>query len=163
MSKGYMYFRDNELCVLKNIIKQGITKNIKDRENGGYITNEHEYGNYILVYEFNIECLEILDNLFKYEFQQHNNYKGKGTEFYDRNILTENKIDLFFYKYINDNFKKLSNDEIENINRSLKEQSNNNSKVSSTKVSTDSNLNEARERTDSDIARELQERYDKEL
>ena len=41
--------------------------------------------------------------------------------------------------------------------------SNNNSKVSSTKVSTDSNLNEARERTDSDIARELQERYDKEL
>jgi len=62
--KGLIYIRDNELCRFKNIIKLGITSSIKNR-NDSYLTYEHEWGEFILVIEVELDKLKMVDNYMK--------------------------------------------------------------------------------------------------
>jgi len=64
MSFGYIYIRDNEWYKQCNVFKVGITTSIKDRENT-YITGEIYKGNYVKIYELNVnktKYLNLIDN-----------------------------------------------------------------------------------------------------
>jgi predicted helicase len=113
ISKGFIYLRDNNWWLRENVIKMGISTFAKDRNNT-YITSEIERGEYICLIEISLDKMKILDKFLKTYFKPYNIYKGGGTEFYDRNI-----IDLLvsYLNTINVNFKVLTQDEINSINR----------------------------------------------
>ena len=84
---GFVYLRDHKDYINKNIIKMGITSNIINREST-YITGEYERGFYNLVIEIiNNNDYLVIDNKLKYYFKNYNDYKGGGTEFYNRCII----------------------------------------------------------------------------
>jgi superfamily II DNA or RNA helicase len=113
ISKGFIYLRDNNWWLRENVIKMGISTFAKDRNNT-YITSEIERGEYICLIEISLDKMKILDKFLKTYFKPYNIYKGGGTEFYDRNI-----IDLLvsYLNTLNVNFKVLTQDEINSINR----------------------------------------------
>jgi len=92
---GFVYIRDNELCVLKNIYKLGIASFAKNRDDS-YITYEHKRGEFIFILEIPLDKMKIIDKLLKNYFKPYNNYLGGGTEYYNRDIL--NLIEPYFQK-----------------------------------------------------------------
>lgn len=123
--KGLIYIRDNELCRLKNIIKLGITSSLKNR-NDSYITYEHEYGEFILVIEIDLDKMKTIDKYLKSYFKNFNNYKGMGTEYYDREIIS---LVEPYLQLMNINYKKLSEYEISFMERKEKLKSKKNYKI----------------------------------
>ena len=149
MSSEYniFYLRTHESYEKYFCIKQGITSNPIER-NGTYKTGEIYNGNYIKMYQIeNKHHLKFLDNLFKHEFTEYNSknllpnaallpktmssvdrcftsilpHKENGfggDEFYSIAII--DKIEPFFQKYIGNNYKILSNDDINKINRKIR-------------------------------------------
>jgi hypothetical protein len=128
MSSEYniFYLRTHESYEKYFCIKQGITSNPIER-NGTYKTGEIYNGNYIKMYQIkNKHHLKILDNLFKHEFTEYNSKNllsvkengFGGDEFYSIAII--DKIEPFFQKYIGNNYKILSNDDINKINRKIR-------------------------------------------
>jgi len=114
--KGLIYIRDNELCRFKNIIKLGITSSIKNR-NDSYLTYEHEWGEFILVIEVELDKLKMVDNYMKVYFKKYNNYKGYGTEYYDRDII---QLVEPYLRAMNIEYKVLSDNEINFMERKLR-------------------------------------------
>jgi len=115
MSFGYIYIRDNEWYKQCNVFKVGITTSIKDRENT-YITGEIYKGNYVKIYELNVNKTKLLliDNLIKSDFKHYNIYFNGGTEFYNRLIIDE--IEPYFIKN-NIKFISKTDDELFRINK----------------------------------------------
>jgi superfamily II DNA or RNA helicase len=115
MSLGYIYIRDNDWYKQSKVFKLGITISIKDRENT-YITSELYKGNYVKIYELNINKtkLHLIDNLIKKDFKHYNIYYNGGTEFYNRLIIDE--IEPYLIKN-NIKFISKTNDELYRINR----------------------------------------------
>jgi superfamily II DNA or RNA helicase len=110
---GFVYIRDNELCVLKNIYKLGIASFAKNRDDS-YITYEHKRGEFIFIIEIPLDKMKIIDKLLKNYFKPYNNYLGGGTEYYNRDIL--NLIEPYFQK-LNIAYKVFTKEEIKLINR----------------------------------------------
>jgi len=111
--KGYIYIRDNEWFINRNIIKLGITQNIIDRSNN-YITGEIKKGTYLLVIEIYYDKLKILDTCLKNYFKSYHVYLDGGTEFYKRDII---RLIEPYLKLLNIYYKVLSNTEIQQIER----------------------------------------------
>ena len=110
---GFVYIRENELCVLKNIYKLGIASFAKNRDDS-YITYEHKRGEFIFILEIPLDKMKIIDKLLKNYFKPYNNYLGGGTEYYNRDIL--NLIEPYFQK-LNIVYKVFTKEEIKLINR----------------------------------------------
>lgn len=111
---GYIYIRTNNSHETNNIVKLGITESIIDR-NSSYITNEYIPGRYVQLYRVPINELKNIDKILKYNFISYNKYyKGGGTEFYEKSICDLIEPFLIF-KGIN--YKRLNDNEINNINR----------------------------------------------
>lgn len=73
--KGYIYFRTNEWCELKEVYKVGITSSIKDRNNY-YITCEIIIGNFLKIFELDVNNnqLKYIDKIIKSKFKKFNVY-----------------------------------------------------------------------------------------
>jgi len=123
--KGYIYLRNNELCILKKILKLGKTKNIKNRGDS-YTTYEHEIGFFVLVIEIELNKIDLIEKMLKNYFQYLNNYKGHGLEYFDISIIDEIE---FYFKKLNIEYKVLTKEEINLINRSKRIIKNNFKKI----------------------------------
>jgi len=110
---GIIYIRNNELCVLKQIIKIGITGNGKNRGDA-YTTYEHVRGTFIMVIEIPLNRMKLLDKSLKNYFKEYNDYKGGGTEYYD--VCVIDKI-VPYLESMNIKFKVLSREEIDTLER----------------------------------------------
>ena len=110
---GIIYIRKNELCVLKQIIKIGITGNGKNRDDA-YTTYEHVRGAFIMVIEIPLNIMRTLDKMLKNYFKEYNDYKGGGTEYYK--VCVIDKI-VPYLELMNIKFKVLSTEEIETLER----------------------------------------------
>ena len=110
---GIIYIRNNELCVLKQIIKIGITGNGKNRGDA-YTTYEHVRGTFIMVIEIPLNKMKLLDKSLKNYFKEYNDYKGGGTEYYK--VCVIDKI-VPYLESMNIKFKVLSTDEIDTLER----------------------------------------------
>lgn len=114
---GFVYLRDHKDYINKNIIKMGITSNIINREST-YITGEYERGFYNLVIEIiNNNDYLVIDNKLKYYFKNYNDYKGGGTEFYNRCII--DKL-LHYITRLNIKHRVLTYDDIDHFQRKAK-------------------------------------------
>ena len=111
--KGIIYIRDNELCRLKNICKQGITSFGKNRDDT-YTTYEHARGTFILVIEIPLDKMKNIDKMLKNYLHQYNNYIDSGTEYYDRCII--DLIEPYLQK-LNIEYKVLTQEEINSMDR----------------------------------------------
>jgi hypothetical protein len=113
MPKGFIYLRDNGWYKTMDVIKMGITTFARERDNT-YITGEPERGEYICLIEIPLQKMKIIDRVLKTYFKSHHIYRGGGTEFYDRQI-----IELLepYLQHINIDFRVLTRDEINSINR----------------------------------------------
>jgi len=112
-STGIIYIRNNELCVLKQIIKIGITGNGKNRGDA-YTTYEHVRGTFIMVIEIPLNKMKLLDKSLKNYFKEYNDYKGGGTEYYK--VCVIDKI-IPYLESMNIKFKVLSREEIDTLER----------------------------------------------
>jgi len=110
---GIIYIRNNELCVLKQIIKIGITGNGKNRGDA-YTTYEHVRGTFIMVIEIPLNKMKLLDKSLKKYFKEYNDYKGGGTEYYK--VCVIDKI-VPYLELMNIKFKVLSTEEIDTLER----------------------------------------------
>lgn len=120
-SKGYIYFRDNDWYKFENVIKLGVTSSFKDR-NCTYITSEIVSGKYICIIEIPLAKIKMIDRNLKSYFEKYHIYKGGGTEFYNRCII--NLIESYLIE-VGINFRILTPEEIELINRNNYETKNN--------------------------------------
>jgi len=113
-SNGFIYLRDNEWYKSLNIIKMGISYNIRNREST-YITGEPIAGEYIYVIEIlsNKIDLKTLDKYLQNNFKQYNIYFNGGLEFFDLKI--QSLIEPYF-KTLDINYKVLTKEEIYLIN-----------------------------------------------
>jgi predicted helicase len=113
-SNGFIYLRNNEWYKSKNIIKMGISYNIRNREST-YKTSEPIAGEYIFVIEIlsNKIDLSILDKYLKNNFKSNNIYFDSGTEFYNYEI--KNDIEPYL-KTLDIDYKVLTKEEIYLIN-----------------------------------------------
>jgi predicted helicase len=112
-SKGLIYVRDNELCRLKNIYKQGITSSGKNRDDT-YTTYEHARGTFILVIEIPLDKMKKIDKMLKNYLHQYNYYIDSGTEYYDRCII--DLIEPYLQK-LNIEYKVLTQEERNSMDR----------------------------------------------
>lgn len=112
-SKGNIYVRDNELCILKNVYKLGIATFAKNRDDT-YVTYEHKRGEFVMVIEIPLEKMGLADKYLKQYLLHHNRYIDAGTEYYDRCIIYE--IEPFLSKTIIP-YRILSRKEIDNLER----------------------------------------------
>ena len=111
--KGSIYLRDNDWYKMDNVIKMGMAKCVKDRNNT-YVTGELRRGEYICVIEIPLDMMKIIEKCLKNYFKEYNIYIDGGTEFYKRCI-----IDLIepYFKNINIDYKILTKEEINSMNR----------------------------------------------
>lgn len=113
-TKGYIYLRDNRWFTMENVIKMGVSQDIKNR-NTTYITSEPIPGEFIYVIEIPIDKLPLIDRCLKNYFKRHHTYKrGGGTEYYDRCII--NLLEPYIRK-TNIEYRVLSKDEIDLMHR----------------------------------------------
>ena len=124
MNKEYIYVREHESYEKYNAIKLGQTTNIPDRESQ-YITCEIVRGKFIYVYRLSHLKSSKIEKKLKNLFLNDNIRKNGGTEFFRKSISVEdidyndrkiNKIEQYFIEN-NINYEKLSDEEIENLNR----------------------------------------------
>ncbi len=111
---GYIYLRDNLWFQHENVIKLGVSKNIINR-GSGYITGEVIRGKYILVIEIPLEFQHDIDLKMKDYFDPYHVNKGGGTEFYQREII---HLVVDFIQHVNIQYKVLSENEIDLLERS---------------------------------------------
>ncbi len=111
--KGTIYLRDNAWYRMENVIKMGIASFAKDRSNT-YITGEVERGEYISVIEIPLDKMRIIDTYLKSYFKPYNIYKGGGTEFYHRCIIT---LIEPYLQSLNIDFNVLTKHEIDTMQR----------------------------------------------
>jgi len=114
---GYIYIRDNSYYELCKVFKMGKTQNIPER-NTQYITGEIIRGKFILVLQVNLTELNTIDNKLKKYFNDINIKNNGGIEFFKRDII--NQLEPFFQKYKIE-YKKLSEEEINNLTRCNRE------------------------------------------
>ena len=114
MIYNYLYFRYSKNNN-KDIIKVGITSNIKNRDNG-YITGEYYRGYYMKVFRIPYTKIQMqrLEKKIKKKFRKYYRYVGGGTEFYNINIL--NLIESYLQE-LNIKYTVLSRDDINNMAR----------------------------------------------
>lgn len=116
----FIYVRSTEY---NNIVKLGITKNVKDREST-YKTGEYIPQQYIAVYKLKLNTKNVpkvsihtIDKRLKedVELKKYHSYKGGGTEFYTNDIIDilEERLNI----YIPEQFDKLTQEEINHIER----------------------------------------------
>ena len=103
----FIYVRSTEYA---NIVKLGITKNVKDREST-YKTGEYIPQHYIAVYRLKLNKVNIpkvsihtIDKRLKddVELKKHHSYKGGGTEFYTNDIIDilEDRLNIYIPEQI---------------------------------------------------------------
>lgn len=116
---GYLYIRFNEyLTTMYDACKLGITGNMPNRNNG-YITGEVKPGFWKLVFEVPFEQMEIIEKLLQIDFQKFHIYHPSGaTEIYKKAITDLVEPHLIKYGI---EYKKLSEDEINNLSRTKRE------------------------------------------
>lgn len=112
-SVGYIYIRNHPSYEINDACKMGKTNNIPDRDTQ-YATGEIKRGYFELVFELPIELIGYVERSLQNEFFELNIKYDAGTEFYDKKIinLIENHI-----KNLGILYKKLSNQEIDNLVR----------------------------------------------
>ncbi len=115
---GYHYVRMHESYEKYNVCKVGITANIPDRDST-YVTNEVIGGNFILVFEVPLKKMRGVEILLHNNFCKLREYKGGGTEFYDKQIIDLIEPFLICLK-MKTGFKKLSQDEIQSLERTIR-------------------------------------------
>lgn len=115
---GYLYVRMHESYEKYNVCKVGITANIPDRDST-YVTNEVIGGNFILVFEVPLKKMRGVEILLHNNFCKLREYKGGGTEFYDKQIIDLIEPFLISLK-MKTGFKKLSQDEIQSLERTIR-------------------------------------------
>ena len=127
MSKSqYIYIRGHTSYPL-HIIKQGVTSNIPER-NSTYITGEYDRGEFTDVWEINCSNsrLHFIDRILKRELKHYNRFNNSGTEFYSDEII---EIIPRILTEFNIKFKKLSEDEISELVRPVRENENNSNEL----------------------------------
>jgi hypothetical protein len=98
MKYGYAYLRDTEWCIIRNVIKMGITAFHRDRETT-YITGEIIRGQYICVVEIAFNIMRYIDNCLKQYFKRYNIRYDGGKEYYDRLIFCSS-LEIFWIFYL---------------------------------------------------------------
>lgn len=109
-----IYLRDNAWFKAENVIKMGMASSAKDRENGGYVTGEVIRGEYILILEIDHRQMRPVEKLLQHAFKQYHDYRGGGTEFYQRCII--DKIEPLLDS-LNIEYKRLSKTEMQTLER----------------------------------------------
>jgi len=110
---GYLYVRINDWLILYNICKIGITDNIIERNNT-YKTGEPKEGKYILVIEIENNKMNTIEKLIHNYFKKYKYQNTGGKEFFSNEIINEI---IPFLELIKIKFRKLSNEEIEELKR----------------------------------------------
>lgn len=116
----YIYIRLTPYYIFKQLCKLGITYNLTDREST-YITSEPDKGFYVSVYKLTLvnpsTLLSQIDNQLKndYVLASHHYYNGGGTEFYSNKII--DILESILNNYIPNQYTKLSQEDIDEIQR----------------------------------------------
>jgi len=116
--KGMIYMRDNPWFKEHNVIKLGVSGNLKARDST-YITGEVIRGEFICVIEIPLKQMNCIDNLLKAEFNDHHKYLHNspvngGTEFYDRCIAD---LIVPYLHSLKIDYKVFSKEEIDSMER----------------------------------------------
>jgi superfamily II DNA or RNA helicase len=114
---GYIYVRTNECWDRYDACKLGKTINIPDRENN-YITCEIKKGQFILVIELERNIMDIIEIELQQNFINYHIQYNAGTEFFKKEIIKQ--IVPYLIKN-NIPHKVLSETEIKNLTRSIRE------------------------------------------
>jgi superfamily II DNA or RNA helicase len=109
---GYVYVRETIYRKFCNVVKIGITENLANRE-ATYITGEFIRGKYIIAYEVPLIELHTIDDALKEKLVAYHRIDESegGTEFYNESVLE-------IMDTIMDSYRKLSEEELDNICRS---------------------------------------------
>lgn len=109
---GYVYVRETIYRKFYSVVKIGITENLANRE-ATYITGEFIRGKYISAYEVPLSELHAIDDSLKEKLVAYHRIDESdgGTEFYHESVLEI--LDTMM-----DSYRKLSEEELENICRS---------------------------------------------
>lgn len=122
---GYIYIRENEWYLQKNIVKMGRTENLKNRDRD-YITGEPERGEMTEVYNIKDFPIDLVEKLLQEKLKQFHYKATGGVEFYNKQIKAEVEPIL---KELKIDYRKLSKQEINELLTEQKEKRENTEKL----------------------------------
>jgi hypothetical protein len=108
-----VYVRKNQWFSFFDIVKMGISELVKHR-GSTYITSEIYRGEFILIVEILSGNINLIDKMLKNYFDQENFYRGSGTEFFNKSIVS---LIIPFLEKLNIQYRVLNEEEIYFINK----------------------------------------------
>lgn len=105
---GYLYLRTHQYYDIEDVYLIGTTNDIEESDKE-FTSNEWKRGYFTLIFQIPINKMKLIERLIGMQFHDLNVYKGGGTGFYKKKIITliEPFLDEIKIKYKNLSNKRL--------------------------------------------------------